>query len=184
MRSYSGWYVLDPGLISGHSPSLIHHHSLTCKGRKLKCDENKPSCGNCVKASRGCVYGESSIFRSQEIGLTPGRKRRKRNRREKESTAITEDHTWVEVPAERKSHVSRLNGFQSTYMRQSLLSELKIPGRLTARGIYRTARPLRIRKNCIKIEEQTLSEKTVFPVAMKPQIVFLSSIRPFTMRRS
>ncbi|KAL2822257.1 hypothetical protein BDW59DRAFT_103814 [Aspergillus cavernicola] len=72
----------------------------TCKGRKLRCDEAKPACDNCIKASRGCVYGDRSIFRSQEISSTPGRKRAKRNRQEEEVTAFEEDHTWVNVPTE------------------------------------------------------------------------------------
>lgn len=88
------------------TPSLIHLPSLTCKGRKLKCDEAKPTCGKCIKASRDCVYGDRSIFRSQEIGSTPGRKRRKRDRRGSEPTLIEENRTWVEVPTERKCQPS------------------------------------------------------------------------------
>ncbi|PWN54123.1 hypothetical protein IE53DRAFT_32278 [Violaceomyces palustris] len=35
---------------------------LTCKRRKLKCDEEKPSCIRCRNASRECSYTEQSLF--------------------------------------------------------------------------------------------------------------------------
>ncbi|KAE8422600.1 hypothetical protein BDV36DRAFT_210219 [Aspergillus pseudocaelatus] len=66
---------------------------LTCKRRKLKCDETKPTCRKCIKASRGCAYGEQSIFRSQEISSTPDRVVRRANR-SREAT------TWVNLPTE------------------------------------------------------------------------------------
>lgn len=37
--------------------------SLTCRRRKLKCDEQKPRCGQCAKGSRDCVFCERVIFR-------------------------------------------------------------------------------------------------------------------------
>ncbi|KAJ5331534.1 hypothetical protein N7476_001317 [Penicillium atrosanguineum] len=95
-----------PGCVISHGPSTSpegmrsYSGCLTCKGRKLKCDEAKPACGNCNKASRECTYGESSIFRSQKIGSTPGRKRRKRNLRENVPPTIEESPTWVDVPTE------------------------------------------------------------------------------------
>ncbi|KAF2086203.1 hypothetical protein K490DRAFT_74733 [Saccharata proteae CBS 121410] len=39
---------------------------LTCRQRKLKCDERKPVCGPCSKASRDCRFGSSIIFRHQQ----------------------------------------------------------------------------------------------------------------------
>ncbi|CEJ55703.1 hypothetical protein PMG11_01942 [Penicillium brasilianum] len=66
---------------------------LTCKRRKLKCDETKPECRKCIKASRDCAYGDRSIFRSQEVGSTPDRVVR-RATRSREST------TWVDLPAQ------------------------------------------------------------------------------------
>ncbi|KAF2815883.1 uncharacterized protein BDZ99DRAFT_406272, partial [Mytilinidion resinicola] len=38
---------------------------MTCRQRKLKCDETKPSCGQCMKASRECVPSSGLIFRHQ-----------------------------------------------------------------------------------------------------------------------
>lgn len=38
---------------------------LTCRQRKLKCDEQKPVCGQCTKANRECVAGSGIVFRHQ-----------------------------------------------------------------------------------------------------------------------
>ncbi|KAF1841519.1 uncharacterized protein K460DRAFT_379591 [Cucurbitaria berberidis CBS 394.84] len=38
---------------------------LTCRQRKLKCDEKKPVCGQCTKASRECVLSSGIVFRHQ-----------------------------------------------------------------------------------------------------------------------
>ncbi|CAI6335857.1 unnamed protein product [Periconia digitata] len=38
---------------------------LTCRQRKLKCDEKKPICGKCCKASRECVPSSGIVFRHQ-----------------------------------------------------------------------------------------------------------------------
>ncbi|CAO2657421.1 Nn.00g035470.m01.CDS01 [Neocucurbitaria sp. VM-36] len=38
---------------------------LTCRQRKLKCDEKKPVCGQCTKASRDCVPSSGIVFRHQ-----------------------------------------------------------------------------------------------------------------------
>ncbi|EDU50088.1 C6 zinc finger domain containing protein [Pyrenophora tritici-repentis Pt-1C-BFP] len=38
---------------------------LTCRQRKLKCDEKKPVCGQCTKASRECVPSSGIVFRHQ-----------------------------------------------------------------------------------------------------------------------
>ncbi|KAJ5702035.1 hypothetical protein N7488_009583 [Penicillium malachiteum] len=76
---------------------------LTCKRRKLKCDESKPSCRKCIKSSRDCSYGERSIFRSQEIVLTPVSKRQRPNHDEpQELASAPQDRTtnWVELPTE------------------------------------------------------------------------------------
>ncbi|KAJ5090815.1 hypothetical protein N7532_009499 [Penicillium argentinense] len=74
---------------------------LTCKSRKLKCDEAKPSCRHCVKASRECTYGDQHIFRSQPIHSTPRRKRKdRRSVQQDESPVFEEGHTWLEVPSE------------------------------------------------------------------------------------
>ncbi|KAF2675808.1 hypothetical protein K458DRAFT_323648 [Lentithecium fluviatile CBS 122367] len=33
---------------------------LTCRKRRVKCDEGKPRCRQCTKSERGCVYGQST----------------------------------------------------------------------------------------------------------------------------
>lgn len=38
---------------------------LTCRQRKLKCDEKKPLCGQCTKASRECIPSVGIVFRHQ-----------------------------------------------------------------------------------------------------------------------
>ena len=41
-------------------------HSLTCRHRKLKCDEQRPRCGQCQKAQRECVPSDGIVFRHQQ----------------------------------------------------------------------------------------------------------------------
>lgn len=113
------------GALSVHNGS--YRCSLTCKGRKLKCDEAKPACGNCIKASRDCTYGDQSIFRSQDICSTPRRKRtRSVNWQEKQQpTVFNEDHTWVEVPTKRKCQ--NPNAFYSAHNRQVTFVQVEDP---------------------------------------------------------
>lgn len=51
-------------------PILTHpwwsRHSLTCRSRKLKCDEKKPQCTQCRKGSRECRPSEGIVFRHQQ----------------------------------------------------------------------------------------------------------------------
>ncbi|KAJ5833228.1 transcriptional regulator family: Fungal Specific TF [Penicillium riverlandense] len=39
---------------------------LTCRTRKLKCDEQKPQCSQCAKGARECRWGEGVVFRHQQ----------------------------------------------------------------------------------------------------------------------
>ncbi|OQD87465.1 hypothetical protein PENANT_c005G00356 [Penicillium antarcticum] len=72
---------------------------LTCRGRKLKCDEAKPICGPCNKASRECKFDQRCIFRSQTFStLKPRHKRRAGSRGNDTSNVLDEGQTWVEVP--------------------------------------------------------------------------------------
>lgn len=52
-------------LPSYSTASLTSINSLTCRQRKLKCDEKKPVCGQCCKASRECVPSSGIVFRHQ-----------------------------------------------------------------------------------------------------------------------
>ena len=40
--------------------------SITCRQRKLKCDEQRPTCGQCKKAERKCVPSSGIVFRHQQ----------------------------------------------------------------------------------------------------------------------
>jgi Fungal Zn(2)-Cys(6) binuclear cluster domain len=40
--------------------------SLTCRARKLKCDERRPRCQNCQKAKRECRPSDGIVFRHQQ----------------------------------------------------------------------------------------------------------------------
>lgn len=40
--------------------------SLTCRARKLKCDERRPRCKNCQKAKRECRPSDGIVFRHQQ----------------------------------------------------------------------------------------------------------------------
>ncbi|OJJ96060.1 hypothetical protein ASPACDRAFT_126334 [Aspergillus aculeatus ATCC 16872] len=40
---------------------------VTCRQRKVKCDEARPICGPCVKASRNCVFSSNCIFRHSNV---------------------------------------------------------------------------------------------------------------------
>ncbi|KAL1311116.1 hypothetical protein AAFC00_001320 [Neodothiora populina] len=75
---------------------------LTCRNRKLKCDEQKPVCGQCTKANRNCVASPGVIFRHQQNASLNG---------ESESATLStlrnfygyketfgKDNIWVAVP--------------------------------------------------------------------------------------
>ncbi|KAK7418423.1 hypothetical protein QQX98_003915 [Neonectria punicea] len=74
---------------------------LTCRCRKLKCDEIKPVCGNCTKSSRDCSYAERSIFRNFEVRSPSKRKASDIAGPEQRQLSIFEgDHVWLEIPAQ------------------------------------------------------------------------------------
>ncbi|CAG7922011.1 unnamed protein product [Penicillium olsonii] len=76
---------------------------MTCRGRKLKCDEAKPICGPCVKADRECRFEERSIFRNHNVASPIRESRRRcrgRKRKSRDTAEELEDQTWVEVPSE------------------------------------------------------------------------------------
>ncbi|KAK6085652.1 zn 2cys6 transcription factor [Seiridium cupressi] len=66
----------------------------TCRSRKVKCDEAKPVCGSCVKASRKCVFPEAAAFRNSKPTRHSQSPRGPRTRRS------NPPHTWVDVPAD------------------------------------------------------------------------------------
>ncbi|KAK9770215.1 putative Transcription factor domain-containing protein [Seiridium cardinale] len=91
MRSYFGWFVAKACSVTWR---LICAPSSTCRSRKVKCDEAKPVCGSCVKASRKCVFPESAAFRNSKPDRHSQSPRGPRTRRS------NPQHTWVDVPAD------------------------------------------------------------------------------------
>nr|C9K7C2.1 RecName: Full=Transcription activator AMTR1; AltName: Full=AM-toxin biosynthesis regulator 1 [Alternaria alternata]BAI44746.1 Zn(II)2Cys6 transcription factor [Alternaria alternata] len=74
---------------------------LTCRQRKLKCDEKKPVCRQCAKASRECIPSPGIVFRHQQNASMNG----------EDSTAekslkgfyaykntFDKDAMWVDIP--------------------------------------------------------------------------------------
>lgn len=47
--------------------------SSTCKSRKLKCDEARPSCARCLKAGRSCEYQDTAPFKIVQPSSSPQR---------------------------------------------------------------------------------------------------------------
>jgi len=58
---------------------------LTCKGRRIKCDVSRPTCGRCLKANRNCTWGgndQSTILPFKcENAFAGGERRRPRKHR-------------------------------------------------------------------------------------------------------
>ncbi|KAK4231306.1 fungal transcriptional regulatory-like protein [Podospora fimiseda] len=43
---------------------------LTCRRRRIKCDEGKPTCGNCIKSKRECEgYNQRIVFKDNSMGV-------------------------------------------------------------------------------------------------------------------
>ncbi|PUU75460.1 hypothetical protein B9Z19DRAFT_926392, partial [Tuber borchii] len=37
----------------------------TCRKRKIRCDQKRPECGNCIKSNRACAgYHRAVVFRN------------------------------------------------------------------------------------------------------------------------
>lgn len=70
----------------------------------MKCDEAKPICGPCSKASRECNFDQRCIFRSQNFSTPKRRHKRKAGARGNHGTSdvLDEDQTWVQVPNDRE----------------------------------------------------------------------------------
>jgi hypothetical protein len=64
------------------------NHSITCRSRKVKCDETRPSCNNCRKARLSCVPCEPVSFRHwHNPSVDNGRKQ----------GPFKADHVWVSI---------------------------------------------------------------------------------------
>ncbi|KAI5950404.1 UPC2 [Candida margitis] len=71
------------------------HGCSTCKRRRVKCDEQKPLCGNCVKLSLECGY----LHMDAEESLPPAKKPKK------EKSESQQKMKKVQVNAKRKTSV-------------------------------------------------------------------------------
>lgn len=51
-----------PGCLNAthHERNANEWNSLTCRKRKVKCDESHPNCKNCERVHRECVYAEKA----------------------------------------------------------------------------------------------------------------------------
>ncbi|KAI6350877.1 hypothetical protein MCOR25_010313 [Pyricularia grisea] len=45
---------------------------LTCRKRRIKCDEQKPTCNNCIKSKRQCIYGSQRVIFKEPISAYGG----------------------------------------------------------------------------------------------------------------
>ncbi|KAL7929784.1 hypothetical protein V8C35DRAFT_175973 [Trichoderma chlorosporum] len=72
---------------------------ITCRHRKLKCDEERPVCHNCIKSSRHCRYVERAVFRTFDSSvLFSGKLRNNVDSRE----LFDDNQTWLSIPKHRK----------------------------------------------------------------------------------
>ncbi|KAF1951690.1 hypothetical protein CC80DRAFT_553061 [Byssothecium circinans] len=74
---------------------------LTCRQRKLKCDEKKPICGQCSKASRECVPSSGIVFRHQHNASMNGDDSGDENTLKgfyAYKNTFDDDTIWAEIP--------------------------------------------------------------------------------------
>ena len=53
--------------------------SITCRARRVKCDESKPTCRNCSKKNRPCQYPNSNSISLDPVGNGGARQEEYRN---------------------------------------------------------------------------------------------------------
>ncbi|PGH17877.1 hypothetical protein AJ79_00776 [Helicocarpus griseus UAMH5409] len=71
---------------------------LTCRSRKLKCDEQKPICSQCRKASRECRPSEGIVFRHDQNASIPEGDRGALRRFYSYKDTFDEDSVWLDIP--------------------------------------------------------------------------------------
>ncbi|KAF2823445.1 hypothetical protein CC86DRAFT_67681 [Ophiobolus disseminans] len=74
---------------------------LTCRQRKLKCDEKKPICSQCTKASRECVPSSGIVFRHQHNASMNGDDSGDENSLKgfyAYKNTFNEDTIWMDIP--------------------------------------------------------------------------------------
>lgn len=69
---------------------------MTCRRRKLKCDERKPECGQCRKSAKVCEPGEIVFRHHQNPSLSRGRDTL--NKFFSKRHSFTSSDTWLAIP--------------------------------------------------------------------------------------
>ena len=88
-------------------------NSLTCRQRKLKCDEEKPVCGQCRKGTRECQPSDGVVFRHQQNASMNGSGDVEEGSEKLAGfyayrNSFNEHNIWVEVP-KRGLHIYSLD---------------------------------------------------------------------------
>ncbi|ORY19877.1 hypothetical protein BCR34DRAFT_670314 [Clohesyomyces aquaticus] len=81
---------------------------LTCRQRKLKCDEKKPNCGQCCKASRECIPSSGLVFRHQHNASMNGEDSSDENTLKgfyAYKNTFDDETIWLDIP----KHVTFIN---------------------------------------------------------------------------
>ncbi|KAK6585410.1 hypothetical protein PZA11_002137 [Diplocarpon coronariae] len=74
----------------------------TCRTRKLKCDETKPTCGQCKKGNRECNPSDGVVFRHQQNASMNGAGEREEGKLGgfyAYKNTFNENNIWVDVPS-------------------------------------------------------------------------------------
>ncbi|KFX97854.1 hypothetical protein O988_04642, partial [Pseudogymnoascus sp. VKM F-3808] len=64
----------SPGDREGGAPQKLLRRRIACqrcRGRKVKCDNGRPSCGSCVESGRQCIYVDNGREKSPEVAIPP-----------------------------------------------------------------------------------------------------------------
>ncbi|KAL4974236.1 hypothetical protein BDW66DRAFT_90654 [Aspergillus desertorum] len=84
---------------------ILYLDSLTCRTRKLKCDEQKPVCTQCQKGGRECRPSEGVVFRHQQnasmnknIGDGPSDGRGSLRGFYSYKNTFDKDSVWLDIP--------------------------------------------------------------------------------------
>ncbi|KAF2461517.1 hypothetical protein BDY21DRAFT_398090 [Lineolata rhizophorae] len=113
---------------------------LTCRQRKLKCDEGKPSCGQCTKASRECVPCEGIVFRHQHNASMNGEDAGDGCNQLKGFYAykntFDQESVWLEIP-EKVANATRVVTFiNTTNPYEDEPGSPEYPGAVETPGMY------------------------------------------------
>jgi len=102
-----------------YSNILLTSKSLTCRQRKLKCDETKPVCSNCRRGSRECRPSDGVVFRHQQNASMNGDGEVEEGNGHKlggfyaYKNTFDENNVWVEVPKKgRQTSAERIRANQ------------------------------------------------------------------------